>query len=93
MRWETEVIEPKKRVKKIRKKAPEVGDLKDVIKFALFPVKLNNKEHVWWEKYIITYEYKKLRRKEEWRERYIKMDCENYTEFEKWVEKSKRYID
>lgn len=56
MRWYVE--EKPKKVIKIAKKGPEHGDVKIKIKFAFFPVKINETDYVWFEKYIETYCYR-----------------------------------
>jgi len=40
-----------------KKQEPTLGDKKEKIKFALFPVKIND-VFIWFEKYIQVYEYK-----------------------------------
>jgi hypothetical protein len=48
----TSVKKPKK-----YKKSPNTGDLQFKIKFAIFPVRINETTLVWLEKYIVIYEY------------------------------------
>jgi|ERR1035437_3737559 hypothetical protein len=42
----------------IEKKEPKIGDLKEKIKFAFFPVSLDKTNIVWLENYREIYEYK-----------------------------------
>ena len=64
MRWlkKTKVkkkVEVNKNFKRIPR--PEVGDKKEEIKFALFPMKLDKEKMVWLEDYKILYEFKKIK--------------------------------
>lgn len=52
MKWKV-IKKPKK-----KKTKPRIGDIKEKVKFAFFPTKINN-NYVWLEKYIVTYEFKK----------------------------------
>ena len=47
-------------VKPIGFKPPEIGDIKNITKFAYLPVEINKTEKVWLEKYIEIHEYKKV---------------------------------
>ncbi len=44
---------------KIKKSKPKIGDVKEKIKFAFLPIKVND-NIVWLEKYIQGYEYKEI---------------------------------
>jgi len=61
MRWTKK--EKVKKVKKIKPKPkqPEIGDLKEEIKFAFFPAELTDGIIVWLENYKIIYEFKEVK--------------------------------
>jgi len=63
MRWKLKVKEYKHvgMIKYVP--TPNIGDRKEVIKFALFPTKLDKENIIWLERYIITYEYKNIKYK------------------------------
>lgn len=44
--------------KRPKPKQWQLGDIKEEIKFALFPKNIDNENVVWLEKYIETYEFK-----------------------------------
>lgn len=49
---------------KTKKVDPELGDFKRRVRFAFFPLKIDNKI-VWWEKYIKVWEFKRNYHREE----------------------------
>lgn len=57
MRWK--INKPKKsKTILIAEKGPNIGDKKEIVKFAFIPKKIDSHNVVWLEKYIEVYEYR-----------------------------------
>ena len=84
MRWKNKIKENLKPLSEGRillgKKGPECGDIKENIKFAFLPKRINKKYVVWLEKYIEVYEYRKTFYKSYTDSQYIgtRFECFSY---------------
>lgn len=88
MKWEKKI---KKRNPIVGKKVPEIGDTKEVVKFALFPVKIDRTKRVWLERYIEVYTYKKYTIRRENKDFFLMGEPVNIWETIDWKLIEKKY--
>jgi len=43
-----------------RVREPKIGSFREVVRFAILPIKINNTERVFWENYTKVYRYQKV---------------------------------
>ena len=58
MRWKIKIKPQDNKPMIVGRKCPNIGDIKEKVRFAFFPVKINKENVVWLEKYVEVYEYK-----------------------------------
>lgn len=93
MRWKkNKRQEIKEKIKVIK---PKIGDIKEVIKFALFPTKINNDDIIWLERYIVTYEFKEkmYRVKSQYGITYDIMYNNDWMKTEEWIKIKTSYYE
>ena len=72
-----------------KKEKTKIRDKKTVIRFALFPVRLDDKHRVWWERYEKVYEYQNVEKEEPLS---IFFDVTKTVYYKEWVLIFKDYI-
>ena len=89
MRWTNKIKSKKPSRIIVGKKPPEIGDVKEIIKFAFLPTKIGNDNVVWLEQYIKVYVYTKI-----YKDHYPSEWGGGYTsEYNKWVFKERKFYD
>jgi hypothetical protein len=53
-------IKPKTDIFLVGHKGPEIGDIKEKIKYAYLPTKIDEQNWIWLEKYIVVYQYTEI---------------------------------
>jgi hypothetical protein len=71
-------------------KSPKIGDIKQKVRFAFLPTRINKNTVVWLEKYVNVYEYSKSVKFDHWEMRYAP-PISKITSFELKLKKRKLY--
>lgn len=100
MRWKIKIKQQIDKPMLVGRKGPNIGDIKEKVRFAFLPIKINKENVVWLEKYVEVYEYKLQLKKRPVAKNFRDVELhgiafnwsEKWHEVPGWVLKEKKYV-